>query len=93
VRLTRQVEAALQSLARGRPAGIAEPAILFRQADFIEASVHNVGEALRDGAMMVAIVLFVFLLNVRTTVISLTAIPLSLAVTALVFHAWGCRST
>jgi HME family heavy-metal exporter len=89
VQLTRQVEAALQSLARGRPAGIAEPAILFRQADFIETSVHNVGEALRDGAVMVAIVLFVFLMNLRTTVISLTAIPLSLAVTALVFHALG----
>jgi Cu/Ag efflux pump CusA len=63
--------------------------VLFRQADFIEASIGNVAEALRDGAIMVAIVLFAFLLSVRTTVISLVAIPLSLAVTALVFQWLG----
>jgi Cu/Ag efflux pump CusA len=63
--------------------------VLFRQADFIQASIGNVAEALRDGAIMVAIVLFAFLLSVRTTVISLVAIPLSLAVTALVFQWLG----
>ena len=63
--------------------------MLFRQADFIEASISNVTGALRDGAVMVAIVLFAFLLSARTTVISLLAIPLSLAVTALVFKALG----
>ncbi|MNM60148.1 Cobalt-zinc-cadmium resistance protein CzcA [compost metagenome] len=71
------------------PAGLAAPRILFRQADFIEASIGNVMEALRDGAIMVAIVLFAFLLSARTTAISLIAIPLSLAVTALAFHLLG----
>jgi CzcA family heavy metal efflux pump len=89
VQLTTQVEAALKELGAGLPAGIAAPKVLFRQADFIEASVGNVKEALRDGAIMVAIVLFAFLLSARTTMISLTAIPLSLAVTAVVFQLLG----
>ena len=89
VKLTAQVEAALAELKQGLPKGLAEPRVLFRQADFIKASVGNVAEALRDGAIMVAIVLFAFLLSVRTTVISLVAIPLSLAVTALVFQWLG----
>lgn len=89
VALTTQVEQALQQLQGGRPAGVALPRVSFRQADFIEHSVLNVQHALRDGAIMVAIVLFLFLMNVRTTLISLTAIPLSLATTLLVFHALG----
>src|SRR3990167_7963212 len=71
------------------PQGIETPQFLFKQADFIERSVGNVQEALRDGAILVAVVLFLFLLNVRTTVISLVAIPLSLMVTALVFRYFG----
>jgi CzcA family heavy metal efflux pump len=89
VKLTREIEAALGELKQGLPAGLAPPKVLFRQADFIEASIGNVAEALRDGAVMVAIVLFAFLLSARTTLISLTAIPLSLAVTALVFQWLG----
>ncbi len=89
VGLTRQVEAALQELQAGMPPGLQAPKVLFRQADFIQHSIRNVTEALRDGAIMVAIVLFAFLLSVRTTLISLVAIPLSLAVTALVFHLMG----
>ncbi len=89
VRVTRDIEAALGELTKGRPAGVSEPQVLFRQAEFIQASVSNVTEALRDGAIMVAIVLFAFLLSARTTVISLLAIPLSLAVTALVFKLMG----
>ncbi len=89
VKLTAQIEAALSELKQGLPKGLAEPRVLFRQADFIKASIGNVAEALRDGAIMVTIVLFAFLLSVRTTVISLVAIPLSLAVTALVFQWLG----
>jgi CzcA family heavy metal efflux pump len=86
VRLTREIEAALDELKQGLPKGMAAPRVLFRQADFIKASLGNVTEALRDGAIMVAIVLFAFLLSARTTLISLIAIPLSLAMTALVFR-------
>jgi HME family heavy-metal exporter len=86
VKLTQQIERALDELKPGLPKSLAAPQVLFRQADFIEASIGNVTEALRDGALMVAIVLFAFLLSARTTLISLLAIPLSLAVTALVFR-------
>ncbi|MBO0943605.1 efflux RND transporter permease subunit [Acidovorax temperans] len=86
VKLTHAIEAALGDLKQGLPVGLAAPKVLFRQADFIEASIGNVTEALRDGAIMVAIVLFAFLLSARTTLISLVAIPLSLAVTAMVFR-------
>ncbi|WP_313029457.1 efflux RND transporter permease subunit [Massilia alkalitolerans] len=89
VRLTRDIEDALAELKQGLPAGISQPVVLFRQANFIEAGVGNVVEALRDGAILVAIVLFAFLLSARTTLISLVAIPLSLAVTALAFHLLG----
>lgn len=89
VKLTGAIETALQELQQGMPSGLAEPRVLFRQADFISRSISNVTEALRDGAIMVAIILFAFLLSVRTTLISLTAIPLSLAVTVLVFQWLG----
>ncbi|MGJ7498576.1 efflux RND transporter permease subunit [Variovorax sp. RT4R15] len=89
VQLTRTIEAALGELKQGMPPGLAAPKVLFRQADFIEASIGNVSGALRDGAIMVAIVLFAFLLSARTTLISLVAIPLSLAVTALAFKLLG----
>ncbi|MBI5107280.1 MAG: efflux RND transporter permease subunit [Rhodocyclales bacterium] len=89
VSLTREVEKAVADLGKSLPAGIDAPAFLFKQADFIEHSVNNVEEALRDGAMLVAVILFLFLLNVRTTIISLMAIPVSLLATALVFHYFG----
>jgi len=62
---------------------------VFRQSDFINVSIHNVLEVARDAAIVVAIVLVLFLLNVRTTIITLTAIPLSVAVTLLVLWGWG----
>jgi HME family heavy-metal exporter len=89
VKLTRDIEAALADLGKSLPAGMAAPAIVFKQANFIEASVTNVEEALRDGAIMVAAVLFLFLLNFRTTLISLAAIPMSILITALVFKLMG----
>ncbi|PKO72081.1 MAG: CusA/CzcA family heavy metal efflux RND transporter [Betaproteobacteria bacterium HGW-Betaproteobacteria-14] len=89
VALTREVERAMAELSKSLPQGVEAPQFLFKQADFIEHSVSNVVEALRDGAILVAVILFLFLLNVRTTLISLTAIPLSLLVTALVFRYFG----
>jgi HME family heavy-metal exporter len=89
VKLTREVHAALADLAKALPAGLAAPQVIFKQADFIEASIANVEQALRDGAIMVAVILFLFLLNLRTTFISLTAIPVSVLMTALVFKLMG----
>jgi CzcA family heavy metal efflux pump len=89
VKLTKEIERALNELKQGLPVGLAAPEVLFRQANFIESSINNVVEALRDGAILVAIILFAFLLNARTTAISLIAIPLSLAITALVFQLLG----
>ena len=66
-----------------------KPQFLFKQANFIESSIGNVEEALRDGAIIVAVILFLFLANFRTTFISLIAIPLSLLVTALIFNYVG----
>lgn len=62
---------------------------LYAQRDFIDRALHNVAEALRDGCILVVIVLFAFLMNFRTTFISLTAIPLSIAVTVLAFRWFG----
>jgi len=89
VQLTRLVEQAVEELARNRPAGIEAPQFLFKQADFIEHSIDNVVDALRDGAALVALILFLFLLNLRTTLISLTAIPVALLTTAVVFQFFG----
>lgn len=89
IKLTREIELALAELATGLPDGVSAPQVLFRQADFIKASVDNVTEALRDGSILVVIVLFAFLLSTRTTAISLLAIPLSLAATVLIFKWMG----
>lgn len=90
---TRQVTAAVQeALAQLEPSLPADVIIdrnLYQQRDFIDRGVYNVGEALVLGALLVLIILFLFLLNFRTTFISLTAIPLSLAVTAIVFRLMG----
>ncbi len=87
--LTRAVEAALADLQPSLPPDVRFNTRLFQQAEFIGHALTNVEHALRDGAILVVVVLFVFLLNWRTTVISLTAIPLSLLVTALVFRMAG----
>src|SRR5262249_4386708 len=62
---------------------------LYQQREFVDLGIHNVMEALRDGAILVLIILFLFLLNVRTTFITLTAIPLSIVITGLVFRWLG----
>lgn len=87
--LTEKIDRAMRELQTTLPADIEINTNLFRQSNFIEASIGNVVEALRDGAILVAIVLFLFLLNFRTTAITLTAIPLSFVVTFLIFYAFG----
>lgn len=84
--LTESVAKALEEVEQSLPADIVVNSELFRLRNFIDRGVFNVGEALVLGAVLVIIVLFLFLLNFRTTFITLTAIPLSLVVTTLVFR-------
>ncbi len=88
LKLTAEIEKTLAELRPSFPASV-DAEILFRQGDFIESAVGNLKEAIRDGAIMVTIVLFLFLLNLRTTLITLTAIPLSFAITLLTFQWLG----
>lgn len=88
LQLDAEVRQALDELTTSLPEGV-ELVPLYRQADFIRLSIDNLIEALRDGSIMVAVVLFLFLLNFRITFITLTAIPLSLGITFMVFDAMG----
>jgi CzcA family heavy metal efflux pump len=89
VKLSGEVERAIAELNQTMPKGIKIDNIVFRQANFIETSIGNVKKVLIEAVAVVAIVLFLFLLNVRTTFISLTAIPVSILATAIVFYALG----
>jgi len=89
VRLTQTIDNALAELKKTIPDDVFLDPTLFRQSSFIQSAIGNVKEALRDGSLMVALVLILFLLNVRTTVITLTAIPLSLLITAITFKIFG----
>ena len=89
VQLTERLDYALAELEKSFPTGTTLNRELFKQSHFIENAVDNVKEALRDGTILVFIVLFIFLLNFRTTAITLTAIPLSFLVAAIVFHFFG----
>ncbi len=83
--VTESIHAALSDLRPSLPADVVIDTT-YEQREFIDHAVANVIEALRDGAILVVIVLFVFLLNLRTTFITLTAIPLSVLITAFVFR-------
>jgi len=87
--LTQAVEAELAALQRTLPTGVTATNVQFRQATFIERSVENVKSVLLEAAAVVAIVLIVFLLNWRATLISLSAIPISILITVLVFSFFG----
>jgi CzcA family heavy metal efflux pump len=89
VSLTKRIEEELGTFGKTLPMGVTLHADIFSQAVFIERAIDNVMEALRDGSILVVIVLFAFLMNFRTTFITLTAIPLSLIITVLVFKAFG----
>jgi len=83
--LTDQITAALEELKASLPPDIRINPEVYQQKSFIELGIHNVIDALRDGSVLVVVILFLFLLNFRTTFITLTAIPLSIVVTGLVF--------
>jgi CzcA family heavy metal efflux pump len=84
-----RIDQALEELQRDLPPGIKIEKQIFKQADFIQVAIDNVIEAIRDGVIWVFVVLFLFLWNFRTSAITLTAIPLSLLITALVFQYFG----
>jgi len=89
LKLTQRIDEILDEIERGLPEGIDLERFIFRQSDFIELAVSNVLRALRDGAILVVVILFLFLLNFRTTFISITAIPLSLIFTVTLFWFFG----
>ena len=88
-RLTENITRALDELRPSLPADIRVNPEIYQQKTFIDLSIRNVIEALRDGGVLVVVVLFLFLLNFRTTFITLTAIPLSIVITGLVFKWLG----
>ncbi len=89
VKLTKQIEAAFDTLATSLPAGVERPRTTMRQASFIESSISNLNAKLLTAAALVAVILYAFLANAKTTLISLAAIPLSIATTGLVFAYFG----
>ena len=89
IELTERLEESLKDLQKNLPADVRISTDTFRQSRFIESSISNVQNSLYEGAIFVVIVLFLFLANARTTVISLVTLPLSLLVTILVLHYMG----
>ena len=84
--VTENIERNLQSVAKSLPADVRLDTKIFRQSDYISSSVNNVGRALIEGAVCVVLILFLFLMSLRTTVISIVAIPLSLLGTVIVLY-------
>ncbi|MDR0962868.1 MAG: efflux RND transporter permease subunit, partial [Mediterranea sp.] len=89
IELTEKLEASLKDLQKNLPPDVHVSTDVFRQSRFIESSIGNVKEALLEGGLFVVIVLFLFLANVRTTVISLVTLPLSLIVSLITLHYMG----
>ena len=87
--VTQNIERNIESIAKSLPADVVLDTKIFRQADYIQASVNNVGSSLIEGAVCVILVLFLFLTSIRSTVISLLAIPLSLLGTVIVLYFLG----
>ena len=89
ISLTDEIDNQLSILSKTFPAGVKVHSDIFRQADFITRSISNLQESLFVGAVFVIVVLFFFLMNLRTTVISLVALPLSIIVTIIALHFMG----
>jgi len=88
IALTEKIEAAIAELQPTLPKGV-EATVLFRQRDFIDGAIGNLSKAIVEGAVMVTVVLLLFLLSLRTTFITLMAMPLSFAITLLTFKWFG----
>ncbi|HAA29542.1 MAG TPA: CusA/CzcA family heavy metal efflux RND transporter [Cyanobacteria bacterium UBA8553] len=86
--VTKAVEAAMEEVKQSLPKDV-KVTVTFRQEDFIEASLKNVEEALRDGTIIVSVVLILFLMNWRTVVISLSALPVSLLLGMIILNGTG----
>ncbi len=89
ISLTAEIIKAIEDIKKSVPKDVKINTDVFQQRNFIVNSLTNVEDALRDGFILVVIILFLFLLNFRTTIITLTAIPLSLIITAIVFKMFG----
>lgn len=89
VKLDRRIQGVLESLQQDLPVDVKIESEIFRQSHFIEAAVDNVSEAVRDGAIWVVVILFLLMGNFRTSVSSLTSMPLSILLTILVFYYFG----
>ena len=87
--LTRKIDEAVEELQESLPKDVQFHTNLYRQQEFIDASISNIKKSLVEGAIFVTLVLFIFLMNARTTLISLVTIPLSLLVTLIVLHIMG----
>ena len=87
--VTEKIARMMKNLSGRLPPDVVVQSQLYQQNAFIDLAIENVAVALRDGFLLVIVILFLFLLNFRTTFITLTAIPLSIAITALVFHLFG----
>ena len=87
--LTERIDKELEEITKNLPSDIVLSTDIFRQSDFIDNSISNLQSALLEGALFVIIVLFFFLMNLRTTLISVIALPLSIIVTVLVLHFLG----
>ncbi len=89
IALDKRIDLVLESLRQELPADVKIETEIFRQSDFIEAAVTNVSEAVRDGAIWVVVILFLLMGNFRTSISSLTSMPLSLLLTIIIFYIFG----
>ncbi len=87
--LTQKLDSSIADIERNLPPGVEIRTDLYRQQNFIDSSIDNIKEALLEGALFVVLVLFLFLMNVRTTLISLVTIPLALLISVLTLHLMG----
>ena len=89
IKLDQRIDAVLESLKRELPSDVKLESDVFRQSHFIESAVKNVSEAVRDGAIWVVVILFLLMGNFRTSISSLTSMPLSIMLTIIVFYMLG----